>query len=123
MGVNLKDEAAKLEAELAGGAPAEDRSNLLYRKFQARAYHVAAAAGRTVGEIEQQIGQRVVVERIVRDGEDVEPRPIPNLQAGDEILLAGPTAVIIAAATAGRPRDRGRARHAHGPRRGASKCS
>ena len=34
---------------------------------------VDAAAGRSVGEIEKQIGSRVVIERIVRNGEDVEP--------------------------------------------------
>src|SRR5262245_25299009 len=39
MGVSLKEEAAKLEAELAGGAPAK-QTNLVYRKFQARAYRV-----------------------------------------------------------------------------------
>ena len=51
MGVNLKEEATKLEAELSGGAPPKP-GNLLYRKFQARAYQVSVAAGQTVGEIE-----------------------------------------------------------------------
>ena len=97
MGVNLKEEAVKLEAALSGGAPAKP-GNLLYRKFQARAYQVSTAAGRTVSEIEAQIGRRAVVERILRDGEDVEPRPDARLQAGDEILLAGPSAAIVAAA-------------------------
>jgi putative transport protein len=98
MGVNLKEEAAKLEAALAGGAPAKP-SNLLYRKFQARAYQVSAAAGRTVGEIETQIGRRVVVERILRAGEDVKIAADVKLHSGDEILLAGPSAVIVAAAS------------------------
>ena len=71
MGVDLKEEAAKLEAELSGGE-APKPGNLLYRKFQARAYRVTAAAGRTVCEIEARIGRRAVVERILRDGEDVE---------------------------------------------------
>jgi putative transport protein len=99
MGINLKDEAAKLEAELAGGdAEPKDAGKLLYRKFQARAYRIdAAAAGRSVGEIEKQIGRRVVIERIVRNGEDVEPKLDTKLHAGDDILLAGPTGVIIAA--------------------------
>jgi putative transport protein len=97
MGVNLKDEAAKLEAALSGGAPAKP-SNLLYRKFQARAYQASVAAGRTVNEIEAQIGRRAVIERILRGGVDVQPHPDTVLQAGDEILLAGPSAVIVAAA-------------------------
>jgi aspartate-alanine antiporter len=97
MGVNLKEEAKKLEAVLSGGGPTKP-SNLLYRKFQARAYQVTKAAGRTVSEIEAQIGRRAVVERILRQTQDVESRPDTRLEAGDEILLAGPSAVIVAAA-------------------------
>ncbi len=97
MGVNLKEEAAKLEAILAGDAPSKP-GNLLYRKFQARAYRVSAAAGRTVAEIEAHIGRRAVIERILRRGRDVQPGAGAKLEAGDEILLAGPSAVIVAAA-------------------------
>ncbi len=97
MGVNLKEEAAKLEATLAGDAPSKP-GNLLYRKFQARAYQVSAAAGRTVAEIEAHIGRRAVIERILRRGRDVQPGAGAKLEAGDEILLAGPSAVIVAAA-------------------------
>src|SRR5215510_12087108 len=96
MGVNLKEEAAKLEAALLGSAPAKP-GNLLYRKFQVRAYQVSEAAGRTANEIEAQIGRRVVVERILRHGEDVERCVDTKLQAGDEILLTGPSAAIVAA--------------------------
>jgi putative transport protein len=96
MGVNLKDEAAKLEAELAGGAPAKQH-NLIYRKFQARAYRVTTAADHSVSAIDAKIGRRASIERILRNGEDVEPKPDTMLLAGDEILLVGPTAVIVAA--------------------------
>ena len=97
MGVNLKQEAAKLETALAGDAPTKP-GNLLYRKFQARAYEVSTAAGRTVGDIETQIGRRAVIERILRGGQDVEPRAGTKLEVRDEILLAGPSAAIVAAA-------------------------
>ena len=97
MGVNLKEEAAKLEAELSVGGTAKP-GNLLYRKFQARAYRIAAAAGSTVCELEARIGRRAVVERILRDGEDIDVRSNEKLQLNDEILLAGPTAAIVAAA-------------------------
>ncbi len=98
MGINLKDEAAKLEAALSGGA-APKANSLLYRKFQARAYQVSKAAGRTVGEVEREIGRRVVFERIFRGGKDIEPRPDTLLQTDDEVLLAGPSAVIVASGT------------------------
>jgi putative transport protein len=94
MGVNLKQEALKLETTLSGGAEPRAK-NLLYRKFQARAYQVSAAAGRTVRELEAEIGRRVVVERILRGEADVEVGPETHLQAGDEILLAGPTVAVI----------------------------
>ncbi|MGX1145902.1 AspT/YidE/YbjL antiporter-like protein [Bradyrhizobium ottawaense] len=55
MRIDLKAEAKKLEAELAGGEPPKTE-NLSYRKFQARAYRVTAGAGRTVKSIEEEIG-------------------------------------------------------------------
>ncbi|UEM14917.1 transporter [Bradyrhizobium barranii subsp. barranii] len=96
MGVDLKAEAAKLEAELSGGNPPQNE-NLHYRKFQARAYRVSAAAGRTVKDVEAEIGSRTVVERIVRDGVDVEPRLDTILEPGDDIVIAGRTAALVAA--------------------------
>jgi aspartate-alanine antiporter len=99
MGISLKQEASKLEAELSKGGGAK-AGNLLYRKFQTRAYQISTAAGQTVGEIEQRIGRRTVVERILHGGEDIEIRPEARLQAGDEILLAGPSSAIVAAESA-----------------------
>src|SRR6476469_2186071 len=96
MRIDLKTEAAKLEAELSGGAPPKTE-NLAYRKFQARAYRVAASAGRTVKMIEDEIGRRTVIERIVRKGADIEPHLDTVLEAGDEIVVVGPTAAIVAA--------------------------
>lgn len=99
MGIDLKQEAAKLEASLSKDRPAK-AGNLLYRKFQARAYRVTGAAGRTVGDIETEIGRRVVIERIVRCGADVGVTPDTVLLREDELLLAGPSAAIIAAGAA-----------------------
>jgi AspT/YidE/YbjL antiporter-like protein len=96
MGIDLKAEAKKLEAELAGDAPAK-ADNLSYRKFQARAYRVSTAAGRTVEAVEAEIGQRTVVERIVRRGTDVAPHHDVMLEDGDNIVLTGPTAAIVSA--------------------------
>src|SRR5260370_42172427 len=86
----LKKEAAKLEAELSGGAPPK-AENFAYRKFQARAYRVSAGAGRTVKTIEDEIGSRTVIERIVRKGTDVEPDLDIVLEAGDDVVITGPT--------------------------------
>ncbi|QOZ77086.1 transporter [Bradyrhizobium sp. CCBAU 53351] len=96
MGIDLKAEAKKLEAELAGGAPPKTE-NLSYRKFQARAYRVSAGAGRSIAEIEGEIGSRTVVERIVRRGADLKPQHDTLLEAGDDLVITGPTAAIVAA--------------------------
>ena len=97
MGVDLKDEAAKLEASLSGGRTAP-QSNLAYRKFQVRAYRVSAGAGWSVKELEREIGRRSVIERISRKGRDVAIAPGTKLKKADEVLLAGPSGVIVAAA-------------------------
>ena len=99
MGVNLREEAVKLEALLSRDAPTKP-GNLVYRKFQVRAYEVATAAGRTVAEVEAQIGRRAAIKRILRRSRDVdvEPRAVARLEAGDEVLLAGPSGAIVAAA-------------------------
>ena len=106
MGVDLKEEAASLEASLSGGK-ARKAGNLGYQKFKARAYRVAAAAGRTVGAIEDRIGQRVVVERIDRGGSDIECSRVTVLQGGDEIVLAGPTAALVKAGASIGPETEG----------------
>ncbi|MGC2775245.1 MAG: transporter [Bradyrhizobium sp.] len=96
MRIDLKAEAKKLEAELAGGEPPKTQ-NLHYRKFQARAYRVSAATGRTVKAVEAEIGSRTVIERIVRRTADVEPHVDTVLETGDDIVIAGPTAAIVTA--------------------------
>jgi aspartate-alanine antiporter len=96
MRIDLKAEAKKLEAELAGGTSPRTE-NLSYRKFQARAYRVSTATGQTIEAIEAGIGSRTVVERVVRGGADVEPTRQTVLEAGDDIVISGPTAAIVAA--------------------------
>jgi aspartate-alanine antiporter len=96
MGIDLKEEASKLESSLSGaGTP---NGNLVYRRFNARAYRVTTAASQTVGTLEDRIGARVVVERIVRNGSSLEPQRGVVLETGDEIVLVGPSAAIINAA-------------------------
>jgi putative transport protein len=98
MGIDLKTEAKKLEASLSGaGSPSG--GNLTYRKFNARAYRVEKAEGQTVGAIENCIGSRVVIERIVRSGGSIEAERDVTLERGDEVALTGPSGAIISAGT------------------------
>jgi putative transport protein len=96
MRINLKQEAKKLEAELSGGEPPKTE-NLHYRKFQARAYRVSAASGRSVRAVEAEIGSRTVIERIVRQGSEIQPDLDTMIETGDDVVVAGPTAAIVAA--------------------------
>ena len=96
MGIDLKEEAAKLETALSGGK-VRKTGKLSYQKFKARAYQVVMAAGQTVGAIEDRVGQRVVVERIDRNGSDVDPSRTAVLESGDEIVLAGPATALVKA--------------------------
>jgi aspartate-alanine antiporter len=97
MGIDLKKEALLLEASLSGGSPPSKPGNLIYRKFNARAYRVSSASGQTVGSIENKIGRRAVVERIVRGGSDIKPERQVELVRDDEIVVAGPSAAMITA--------------------------
>lgn len=113
MGVNLKDEAKKLEIELAGGEPPKTE-NLHYRKFQARAYRVSTAAGRSVkampgnvinvlvdnrdlhGRSIQEVADRmgntargVFLRTLTRMGREVPPSPETRIYVGDVMTLVG----------------------------------
>ena len=98
MGIDLKEEATKLEAALSGGK-ARKTGSLNYQKFKARAYRVVTAAGQTVGAIEDGIGHRVVVEHIDRGGNKVECSRMTILESGDEIVIAGPATALVRAGT------------------------
>lgn len=96
MGIDLKEEARKLEAALSG-ADATKTGKLNLRKFNARAYRVEKASGETVGAIEDRIGSRVVIERIIRKGRPIEPDRATVLGPDDDVVVAGPSAAIITA--------------------------
>jgi putative transport protein len=98
MGIDLRTEAKKLEASLSGTA-APKTGNLTYRTFNARAYRVEKADQETVGTLEDRIGSRVAIERIVRKGSPLESERSVVLERGDEVVVAGPSAAIITAGT------------------------
>jgi putative transport protein len=98
MGIDLRTEAKKLEASLSG-ATAPKTGNLTYRTFNARAYRVEKAGQETVGTLEDRIGSRVAIERIVRKGSPLESERSVVLERGDEVVVAGPSAAIITAGT------------------------
>jgi putative transport protein len=99
MKVSLKEEARKLEAELAGGSVSDHPHALAYRRFDARAYQVERGAGMNVAEVESTLGERAIVRTIRRDNVLLEPTPDTVLRAGDEVALTSRRAGLLAAAT------------------------
>jgi putative transport protein len=99
MKVSLKEEARKLEAELAGGSVADHPHALAYRRFDARAYQVESGAGMSVAEAESALGERAVVRTIRRDNVLLEPTPDTVLRAGDEVALTARRAGLLEAET------------------------
>ncbi len=90
--VNLKSEAKKLEAEIAGpSAPSA------FREWDLRAYRIDDArwADRAVGDLEKSFApERVFVERINRGGEMLEAEPETVLRRGDAVAVAARRRVL-----------------------------
>jgi putative transport protein len=97
LGVDLKAESAKLEAEIAGGKDLGPGSPSAYREWDLRAYRIddAAWADRSVGELEKKFApERVFVERIHRGAETLDAEPETVLRRGDTIAIAGRRRVL-----------------------------
>ena len=92
--VNLKSEAKKLEAEIAGPI-----ATSAFREWDFRAYRIDDAkwADRTVGDLEKSFApERVFVERINRGGDVLEAEPQTVLRRGDAISVAARRRVLTA---------------------------
>jgi putative transport protein len=86
--LDLPAEAAKLEADRAGGV--EDRTHAL-KDIVVRAYRVdnENLVGTPVGEIYTRLPGRVTVEKIRRDGELIEVTRETRIKLGDEVCIVG----------------------------------
>ncbi|GAA4903649.1 aspartate-alanine antiporter [Stackebrandtia albiflava] len=94
MGVNLRDEAAKLWRKLGGGAGDETAAPAL-PGLVGRAHRVSTAAGSRIRDVEAGLGEGATVERLRRDGETVAMSPDTALEAGDVLLLVGRRDALI----------------------------
>ena len=102
MGINLKEESRKLQAQVAGGGEAEPGMLSALQKFAVRAYRVTndRLLNRTVASIEAlPVGQRVFISRIRRDNEIVEPRLDTIIRPGDVVAVMTRTELLMARGT------------------------
>ena len=92
LGIDLRAEAAKLEAEL-GITKARPGTVSAWRAFELRAYRLAPdgrAVGRTAAEVEAMVpNARVFVQRVYRDGQIIEAEPTTVLAKGDIVAISG----------------------------------
>jgi putative transport protein len=102
MGVNLKDEAAKLESSIAGAEEHEPGVLSAFQRFTVRAYRVMndALVNKTVGAIEAlPTGVRVVISRIRRDGVIIEAATDTIVQKDDVIAVMTQTEALTTRGT------------------------
>ncbi len=99
LGIDLKAASEKYESELSAGRaalkPGQFNANLIR---SVRAFTVGPAAGKSVEQAEQELGERCFVEFLHRDDRELEVTPSTVLQTGDVVLVAGATSGLLAAA-------------------------
>jgi putative transport protein len=99
MGIDLKEEARKLQAQTSSAAEPEPGVRSALARFSVRAYQVTneRLLNRTIAEIEAlPVGQRVFVSRIRRAGAIVEPEPGTIVRPGDVIAVVTHTQLLMA---------------------------
>ncbi len=88
--INLREASKALEEKLGAG-PGESDDNLLptLPRLVGRSHVVKDADGKTVAEIEAELGGRTAISRILRNGEAIEPTPEDSLATGDIVVVLG----------------------------------
>ena len=98
MGVNLKDEAKKMQSQMSGGVEAQPGIISPSRAFDVRAYRVTneKLVNKTIAEIETMpTDVRVFVQRIRRSGVIIEPEPNTFIHHGDVIAVMARAEVLV----------------------------
>jgi putative transport protein len=98
MGVNLKDEAKKMQAQVSGGREAQPGIISPSRSFGVRAYRVTSEKllNKTVAELENMPRDvRVFIQRIRRDNAIIEPKPDTVVRHGDVVAVATREEVLV----------------------------
>ena len=98
MGVNLKEEAKKMQAQVSGGAETQPGIISPSRAFDVRAYRVVneKLVNQTVGKIEAMPKDvRVFIQRIRRDGAIIEAEADTMVRLSDVIAVAARGEILV----------------------------
>jgi putative transport protein len=102
MGVNLREEARKLQSSIAGAEEHEPGVQSAFQHFAVRAYRVTneKLVNKTIAEVETlPAGLRVFVSRVRRNGAIVEPTPNTVIQKDDVVAVMTHTQALMARGT------------------------
>jgi putative transport protein len=102
MGVNLKEEARKLQAKISGSSTGEIEIPSAYQSLAVRAYRVTRSdlLNRSVSELEARPREaRVFISRIRSDGKIIEPKPDTVVREGDIIAVLTRSELLMARGT------------------------
>ncbi|VXB61758.1 Aspartate:alanine antiporter [Burkholderia sp. 8Y] len=95
--VNLRDEAERVWRKLGGdGALAEGQTPAIM-PLAGRELKVTAAAGISIGDLENRFGHNISVQRVMRDRSVIKGQPSVTLKAGDRIVVAGRREALVEA--------------------------
>ena len=99
LGVDLAEECRKLEQQMGESDEYEAGVTSAYRKFSTRAYRVENPefTNDTIADFEARFKtDRIVVERIRREGSLLEPGPSIGIRGGDLLAISGRTGALLA---------------------------
>ena len=99
MGVNLREEGRKLQAQIGSAEEAEAGVHSAFQHFGVRAYRVANPkfSNKTVAELEAMPREmRVFISRVRHDGEIVEPEATTVIHPGDVVAVMARTEILMA---------------------------
>jgi len=99
--INLKQEARKLEEQMAGGAASAEKPELFSwtKQLELRAYRISATVpgDKTVRQLESLFPESVYITRIRRGGNTVTIEPDTLIHANDLIALSGSAKSLLTA--------------------------
>jgi len=99
MGVNLKEEARKLQAKISGSGSAQAEAMSAFMRLAVRAYRITRSdlLNRSVAELESRPREaRVFISRIRRDGKIIEPEPDTVVCEGDIVAVLTRSELLMA---------------------------
>ncbi|WP_028218953.1 aspartate-alanine antiporter [Paraburkholderia oxyphila] len=87
--INLREEAARLYRSLGGEGVLEEGQRLALPPLVGRAFKVGPAAGTAIAAFEARFGNNITVERVLREGRQLDADARFVLQPGDTVCIAG----------------------------------